>query len=152
MHLFIHFRYVNCDFEIEGQILKMALPQKNGHRIKTPSSKLTILVSSCWEKNFIRNNTHNFFILSLVFLKLLIVTVAFFLGHHIYPTTCIARDTINRPTRGVAMGVGAGGGGGLCPRCHPTKIFLNVNQMEKMCPHWKNPSYATDRYQYNFLK
>ena len=68
-------------FEIEGQILKMTLPQKNGHRIKTPSSKLTILVSSCWEKNFIRNNAHNFFILSLVFLKLLIVSVAFFLGH-----------------------------------------------------------------------
>ena len=31
-------------FEIEGQILKMTLPQKNGHRIKTPSSKLTISV------------------------------------------------------------------------------------------------------------
>ena len=59
----------------------MTLPQKNGHGIKTPSSKLTILVSSCWEKNFIRNNAHNFFILSLVFLKLLIVSVAFFLGH-----------------------------------------------------------------------
>ena len=69
-------------FEIEGQILKMTLPQKNGHRIKTPSSKLTILVSSCWGKNFfIHNNAHNSFILSLVFLKLLIVSVAFFLGH-----------------------------------------------------------------------
>ena len=31
-------------FEIEGQILNMILPQKNGHRIKTPSSKLTILL------------------------------------------------------------------------------------------------------------
>ena len=59
----------------------MTLPQKNGHRIKMPSSKLTILVSSCWGKNFIRNNAHNFFILSLVFLKVLIVSVAFFLGH-----------------------------------------------------------------------
>ena len=38
----------------------MTLPQKNGHRIKTPSSKLTILVSSYWEKIFIRNNAHNF--------------------------------------------------------------------------------------------
>ena len=64
--------------------MKMTLPQKNGHRIKTPSSKLTILVSSCWEKNFIRNNAYNFFILSLVFLKLLIVSVAFFLGHPVY--------------------------------------------------------------------
>ena len=71
-------------FEIEGQILKITLPQKSGHRIKTSSSKLTILVSSCWEKNFIRNNVHNFFILSLVFLKLLIVSVAFFLGHPVY--------------------------------------------------------------------
>ena len=40
-----------------------------------------ILVSSCWEKNFICNNARNFFILYLVFLKLLIVSVAFFLGH-----------------------------------------------------------------------
>ena len=48
-------------FEIEEQILKMTLPQKNGHRIKTPSSKLTILVSSYWKKNFIRNNAHKMF-------------------------------------------------------------------------------------------
>ena len=48
-------------FEIEGQILKMTLPQKNGHRLKTPSSELTILVSSCSEKNSTRNNVHNFF-------------------------------------------------------------------------------------------
>ena len=53
-------------FEIEGQILKMTLSQKNGHIIKTPSSKLTILVSSCSEKNSICNNAHNCFILSLV--------------------------------------------------------------------------------------
>ena len=38
----------------EWQILKMILPQKNGHRIKTPSSKLMILVSYYWENNFIR--------------------------------------------------------------------------------------------------
>ena len=75
-------------FEIEGQILKMTLPQKNGHRIKTASSKLSILVWSWWEKNFIRNNAHNVFILSLVHLKLLILSVAFFLGHPIfYPVT-----------------------------------------------------------------
>ena len=30
------------------QILKMTLPQKNGSRIKTPSSKLLILESFCW--------------------------------------------------------------------------------------------------------
>ena len=41
------------------QFLKMTLPQKNGHRIKTPSSKLMVLVSSCWKKNFICNNGHN---------------------------------------------------------------------------------------------
>ena len=38
-------------------------------------------MSSWWEKNFICNNAHNFFILSFVFFKLLIVSVAFFLGH-----------------------------------------------------------------------
>ena len=69
----------------EANQWKFSLPQKSHHRIKTPSSKLTILVSSCWKKNFIRNNNaHNFFILSLVFLKLLIVSVAFFLGHPVY--------------------------------------------------------------------
>ena len=36
------------------------------------------------EKNSIRINAHNFVILSLVFLKLLIVGVAFFLGHPVY--------------------------------------------------------------------
>ena len=69
------------------QILKMTLPQKNSHRIQTPSSKLMILVSSCWKKNFIRNNGHSLFILSLVFLKSLIVSVAFFLGHPVYGQT-----------------------------------------------------------------
>ena len=63
------------------QILKITLPQKNGSRIKTPSSKLTILVSSCWEKHYTNNNAHKFFILFLVFLNLLIGSVAFFLGH-----------------------------------------------------------------------
>ena len=29
-------------------------------------------MSSCWEKNFIRDNAHNFFILSLVFLNVMI--------------------------------------------------------------------------------
>ena len=61
------------------QSLKMTLPQKNNHRIQTPSSNSTILVSSCWKKNFIRNNRHSLFI--LVFLISLIVSVAFFLGH-----------------------------------------------------------------------
>ena len=54
---------------------------KNGHRIQTPSSKLMILVSTCWKKNFIPNNGHSLFILSLVFLNSLIVSVAFCLGH-----------------------------------------------------------------------
>ena len=62
------------------QSLKMTLPQKNSHRIKTPSSEVMILVSwsSCWEKDFTRINAHNFFILSLICLKLLIVCVTFF--------------------------------------------------------------------------
>ena len=68
----------------EWQILKMTLPQKNGHRIKTPSSKLMILVSSCWKNNFRCIDAHKSFILSPVFLKLLIVGVAFFLGHPVY--------------------------------------------------------------------
>ena len=38
------------------QILKMTLPPKNGSRIKTPSSKLLILVSFCWKKNVLRIN------------------------------------------------------------------------------------------------
>ena len=43
-----------------------------------------ILVSFCWEKNSIHINAHNLSIFSLVFLKLLIVGVAFFLGHPVY--------------------------------------------------------------------
>ena len=57
----------------------MTLPQRNGYRIKTPSTKLTLLVSSYWEKNVIRNNAHKLFHSVPVFLKLLIVSVAFFL-------------------------------------------------------------------------
>ena len=39
-------------FEIDEQILNMTLPQKNGHRINTPSSNLTtIFVSSYLKKN-----------------------------------------------------------------------------------------------------
>ena len=45
---------------LHAHVLKMTLPRKNGSRIKTPSSRLTILVSSCWKKNFIHNNAHNF--------------------------------------------------------------------------------------------
>ena len=75
-------RYVDCDFcdrmaNLENDIASEKWP-KNQH---TPSSKLTILVSSCSEKNSIRNNAHKCFMLSLVFLKLLIESVAFFLGH-----------------------------------------------------------------------
>ena len=114
-HTMEKFRYVNCDFwdrranlenEIKTPLSKLTILvsscweknfiRNNAHNyrranleneIKTPLSKLTILVSSCWEKNFIRNNAHNFFILHsayLVFLKLLIVSVAFFLGHPVY--------------------------------------------------------------------
>ena len=46
--------YVNCDFRDRRANLEIDIASENGHIIKTPSSKLTILVSSCWEKNFIR--------------------------------------------------------------------------------------------------
>ena len=50
------------------QILKMTLPQKKRpYRTQTPSSKWMILVSSCWNIFYIRNNGHSLFILSLVF-------------------------------------------------------------------------------------
>ena len=62
----------------------MTLPQKNSNRIKMHSSQLMILVSFCWQKNFILNNAYNCHILSLVYFKLLIVGVAFFLGHPVY--------------------------------------------------------------------
>ena len=81
----------------------MTLPQKNDHRIKIPSSKLTILMASCSEKNSIRTTAHNFFILSLVFLKLLIKIVAFFLGHPVYRVIILFmnvqyhKHTINAP-------------------------------------------------------
>ena len=58
-------------FETEVANLKMILPQKNGHKIKIPLSKWMILVSSCWKKHFIRNNAHNLFIMSLVFLEII---------------------------------------------------------------------------------
>ena len=38
------------------QILKMTLPQKNGSRIKTPSSKSLIFVSFCWKRNVLLIN------------------------------------------------------------------------------------------------
>ena len=49
-------------FETDVVNLQMTLSQKNCHRIK--SSKLTILVSSCWKK-ILRINAHSYFILSL---------------------------------------------------------------------------------------
>ena len=66
------------------QILKMTLPQKNGSRIKTPSSKLLILVSFCWKKKILRINALTNLIESLISLKLEIIGVAFFLGHPVY--------------------------------------------------------------------
>ena len=47
--------YLNRDFWYKmNHILKMTLLQKNGYRIKMPSSKSLILVSFCWNKNFLR--------------------------------------------------------------------------------------------------
>ena len=67
------------------QILKMTLPQKNCSRIKTPSSKSLILLSFGWKKNVLLINALTNFILCLISLKLVIVGVAFFLGHPVYP-------------------------------------------------------------------
>ena len=75
----------NCNFwDRSGKFWKWHCLRKTAIESKTPSSKLMILVSFCWEKNSIRINAHNFFIFFLVFLKLLIVSVAFFLGHPVY--------------------------------------------------------------------
>ena len=61
-------------FEIEVAIFENDIAsEKNSQRIKTPSSKLMILVSSCLKNNFIRNNGHSLFIQFLIFLKSLIV-------------------------------------------------------------------------------
>ena len=79
------FWYKRCKF------WKMTLPQKNGSRIKTPSSKLKILVSSCWKKNFIRNNAHNYFILSLVFLKFSFWTTLYSMREHMKPESFMGR-------------------------------------------------------------
>ena len=47
------------------QIVKMTLPEKNGSRIKTLSSKSLILVLFCWKKNFLHINAlTNFFKIS----------------------------------------------------------------------------------------
>ena len=62
----------------------MTLPQKNGSRIKTPSSKSLILVSFCWKKKVLLINALIYLIESLIPLKLVNVGVAFFLGHPVY--------------------------------------------------------------------
>ena len=65
-----NFGDVNVTFEIEVANFENDIAsEKRPYRIKTPSSKLMILVSSCRKKNFIHNNAHNLIILSLVFLK-----------------------------------------------------------------------------------
>ena len=71
-------------FETEVSNSENDIAQQYGHRIKTPPSKLMILVSSCWGENVYAIMHTTFKFLSLVFLKLLIVGVAFFLGHRVY--------------------------------------------------------------------
>ena len=46
----------NVTFDTKWAHLKMTLPRKNGCRIKTPSSKLLILVSFCRKKNVLLIN------------------------------------------------------------------------------------------------
>ena len=48
------FRYVNCDFWDRRANLGNYIASEK--RIEIPSSKLAILVSSCWENIYIRNN------------------------------------------------------------------------------------------------
>ena len=62
----------------------MTLTQKNGSKIKTPSSKSLILVSFCWKKNVLLITVLTNLIKSLISLKLVIESVAFFLGHPVY--------------------------------------------------------------------
>ena len=69
-----------------------------------------ILVSSRWKKNSICNNGHSLFILSLVFLKSLIVSVAFFLGHPVYLNQTVVTSAVVDPGRG-----GGGGATGALP-------------------------------------
>ena len=76
-----NFRYINCDFwdrraYLENDIASEKRPQNQNAFIKTNDLGVILL-----GKEFLRNNAHNFIILSPVFLKLLIVSVAFFLGH-----------------------------------------------------------------------
>ena len=70
-------------FEILGQILKITLPQKNGHRLKTSSSINDLGVILFETKNSIPNNAYNIFNLLFApsFSKLLTECVAFFVGH-----------------------------------------------------------------------
>ena len=68
-------------FETEVANFEMTLPQKNGHRIETSSSKLMILASSCWKRILYAIMDTACLFCPLVFLKSLIVSVAFFLGH-----------------------------------------------------------------------
>ena len=60
------YRYINCDFwDRSGKFWKWHCLRKTARGIKTPSSKLMILVSSCWGNNFnifkYSYNAHNLF-------------------------------------------------------------------------------------------
>ena len=70
-----NFLYVNCDFcnkraHFENDIASEKWPQNQNTFIKVNDLGVILL-----EMNFIRSNAHNFL------LKLLIIGVAFFLGH-----------------------------------------------------------------------
>ena len=64
-----------------SEFWKWQLTQKNCSKIKTPSSKSLILVSFCWKKNVLLITVLTNLIKSLISLKLVIESVAFFLGH-----------------------------------------------------------------------
>ena len=67
----------NVTFDTKGANFENDITSENGSRIKTPASKSVILVSFCWKKNVLLTNVTY----SLISMKLVIVGVAFFLGH-----------------------------------------------------------------------
>ena len=73
--------YLNVTFDTKGANIEKDIDSENGSKIKTPSSKSLILVSFCWKKNVLLITALTNLIKSLISLKLVIESVAFFLGH-----------------------------------------------------------------------
>ena len=77
-----NFRYVIVTFETMANVENDIASEK---RQQNPSPFIKINDNFAGKRICVRNNAHNYFILSLIVLfKLLIVGVAFFLGHPVY--------------------------------------------------------------------